>query len=248
MENCLNCGTELNGKYCHNCGQQKISKRFSVKSLFHDFLHSSFHWESTLISTIKELLISPGNFMRNYIEGKRKSYSSPVSFFILTLTIFLILFHFISENYLNYINQMVMGERSNSLSIYGMTVPELQHLISSKLNYFMFILPPAFGFSFILFFRKTKINFAESLVISFYVLGQGMLISSVLILFLMISFKLWNLRFFFTFGYYIYAMIQFSRSNILPGFFKSLGVIIISYLFYMLTVVILVLGYLRLTH
>jgi rRNA maturation endonuclease Nob1 len=35
MDKCSNCGTGLNGKFCHNCGQGRV-KRLEVKSMVHD--------------------------------------------------------------------------------------------------------------------------------------------------------------------------------------------------------------------
>ena len=245
METCLNCGTELKGKYCCNCGQAKITKRMNVKSLFHDFLHSYFHWESSLIITIKELAIAPGNFIHSYIEGKRKSYTAPVSFFILTTTIFVIMFHFVSENFLNNMNHMIIGESVDKISIRGETPFEIQHFIANKINYFLFLLPPVIAFYFMLVFRKMKINFAEALVFSFYMMGQGMLMSSILILTVMLSFKLSNLRYIVTVSYYIFAMVQFSRSNVFPGILKSAAVLILSYLSFFLIMVSLLITFLK---
>ncbi len=249
MENCLNCGTELTSNYCPECGQKKISKRMSVKSLFHDFLHSSFHWESTLINTIKDLIISPGNFVHNYIGGKRKSYSSPVSFFVLMLTLFVILFHYFDEEYLKYINETMLGndrlEKANQL---GFDVVAFQHIISSKLNYLYFLLPPIFSGYFLLFFRKIKVNFAEALVFNFYALGLSLLLSTFILLIAFLNFKIWNFKFIITFGYIIYAMVQFSRSGIAAGIFKSIGVVLMGYFTYIFIVVVLVVGYLKFFH
>lgn len=35
---CLNCGTELTGKHCHECGQ-KAHLRRTIGAFFHDLLH-----------------------------------------------------------------------------------------------------------------------------------------------------------------------------------------------------------------
>ena len=141
MENCLNCRTEILGKYCHNCGQEKISKRMSVKSLFHDFIHSTFHWESTLIFTIKELFVSPGKFIKNFISGKRKPYTKPVSFFILIVTVFVILFHLFSDNFIAFVNQALMGDNADKYHPEGVSITEMQHFFFNKsITSFLFCL------------------------------------------------------------------------------------------------------------
>jgi len=248
MENCLNCGTELKGKYCFNCGQEKISKRMSIKSLTHDFIHSSFHWESSFIHTLKELLFSPGKFIREYIAGKRKSYAKPVTFFILMVSIYVIIFHLLSEDYFKYLNEAITGNKSDKVLIKNITSSGLQHMISNKMNYVMFILPPAFAFFFRLLFRKTNTNFAEALAFTFYIVGFGLLISAVFTLLGYIDIKILNFRFAATYAYYIYAMVQFSQSKLLPGIIKSVLTLLLSYALFIISVTIVILGYLILLH
>ena len=244
MEKCLNCGTPLQGKYCYNCGQEKISKRLSVKSMLHDFFHSSFHWESAILNTIKELFFSPGKFISQYLEGKRKSYAKPVTFFILMLSVYVIIFHLLSEDYFSYLNQALTGSKSDKIIFKNVTPAELQHMISNKMNYLMFILPPAFAFFYRIFFRKTKINFAEALAFSFYVIGFGLLISSLFTLTGYIDIKLLNFRFLLTYAYYVYAMVQFSQSKIYLGILKSILSLLLTYAIFIIFVTVIILAYL----
>lgn len=248
MEKCLNCGTPLQGKYCYNCGQEKISKRMSVKSMLHDFFHSSFHWESAILNTIKELFFSPGKFITEYISGKRKSYAKPVTFFILMVSVYVIIFHLLSEEYFSYLNQALTGNKSDKIIFRNVTPSALQHMISNKMNYFMFILPPAFAFFFRIFFKKTELNFAESLAFSFYVIGFGLFISSLFTLTGFINIKILNFRFFLTYAYYIYAMIQFSHSKIPIGIIKSVLTLLLSYAVFIIIVTAVIVGYIFLLH
>lgn len=39
---CLNCGTELTGKHCQECGQ-KAHLRRTIGAFFHDLLHGALH-------------------------------------------------------------------------------------------------------------------------------------------------------------------------------------------------------------
>jgi hypothetical protein len=244
MEKCLNCGTPLQGKYCYNCGQEKISKRMSVKSMLHDFFHSSFHWESAILNTIKELFFSPGKFIGQYIEGKRKSYAKPVTFFVLMLSVYVIIFHLLSEDYFSYLNQALIGNKSDKTIFKNVSPAELQHMISNKMNYFMFILPPVFAFFFRVFFRKTQINFAEALAFSFYIIGFGLLISSLFTLTGYIDIKILNFRFALTYAYYIYAIVQFSQSKIFLGILKSILSLLLTYAIFIIFVTAIILAYL----
>jgi hypothetical protein len=145
-------------------------------------------------------------------------------------------------------NKAFMGEQVDKAAINGIGVSELQHMMTNRMNYLMFILLPIFAYSYKLIFRNLKLNFAESIVFSFYVLGFGMFLSSLLVFLAYINFKLWTLRFILIFGYYIYAMMQFSGEKSAAGFFKSLLSILLSYFMYFIVVIILILAYVKFFH
>ena len=78
---CLNCGTVLTGDYCHACGQRAHVHR-SLSAFFHDILHGVFHFEGKIWDTLPMLAWKPGELTRNYIEGKRMRYVSPIALFL----------------------------------------------------------------------------------------------------------------------------------------------------------------------
>jgi hypothetical protein len=80
-KNCLNCGTALTGDYCHACGQRAHVHR-SLAAFFHDILHGVFHFEGKMWDTLPMLAWRPGELTRNYIEGKRMRYVSPIALFL----------------------------------------------------------------------------------------------------------------------------------------------------------------------
>ena len=78
---CLNCGTRLVGSHCHECGQAAHVHR-SLGAFFHDLLHGVFHFEGKVWRTIPMLALRPGKLTREYINGKRASYVSPIALFL----------------------------------------------------------------------------------------------------------------------------------------------------------------------
>ncbi len=42
---CLNCGTELNGMFCHKCGQQALDKTPTVKEFIVEYMNHAFIWD-----------------------------------------------------------------------------------------------------------------------------------------------------------------------------------------------------------
>lgn len=78
---CLNCGTLLVGKHCHACGQAAHVHR-SLGAFFHDLLHGVFHFEGKIWRTLPLLAWNPGRLTREYIDGRRASYVSPIALFL----------------------------------------------------------------------------------------------------------------------------------------------------------------------
>jgi len=78
---CLNCGTKLLGSYCHACGQQSHVHR-TLTAFFHDFLHGVLHFEGKVWRTLPMLAWRPGELTRDYIEGKRARFVSPIAMFL----------------------------------------------------------------------------------------------------------------------------------------------------------------------
>lgn len=78
---CLNCGTALVGRHCHQCGQAAHVHK-TLGAFFHDLLHAVFHFEGKIWHTLPLLAWKPGKLTREYIDGRRASYVSPIALFL----------------------------------------------------------------------------------------------------------------------------------------------------------------------
>ncbi|TWH86203.1 uncharacterized protein DUF3667 [Novosphingobium taihuense] len=78
---CLNCNTTLVGSHCHACGQAAHVHK-TLGAFFHDLLHGVFHFEGKIWRTLPMLVAKPGKLTREYIDGKRASYVSPIALFL----------------------------------------------------------------------------------------------------------------------------------------------------------------------
>ncbi len=81
---CLNCGTVLRGSHCHACGQAAHVHR-TLGAFFHDLLHGVFHFEGKIWRTLPLLAWNPGRLTREYIDGRRASYVSPIALFLFSV-------------------------------------------------------------------------------------------------------------------------------------------------------------------
>jgi NAD-dependent aldehyde dehydrogenases len=89
---CLNCGTRLLGSHCHACGQAAHVHR-TLGAFFHDLLHGVFHFEGRIWRTLPLLVTRPGQLTREYIDGKRASYISPIALFLFFMFLMFAVFH-----------------------------------------------------------------------------------------------------------------------------------------------------------
>lgn len=78
---CLNCGTPLIGKHCHQCGQSSHVHR-SLAGIGHDLLHAILHFDGKFWNTLPMLVWRPGDLTRRYIHGERASFISPLALFL----------------------------------------------------------------------------------------------------------------------------------------------------------------------
>ncbi|WP_309621630.1 DUF3667 domain-containing protein [Novosphingobium sp.] len=92
---CLNCGTALIGNHCHTCGQAAHVHK-TLGAFFHDLLHGVFHFEGKIWRTLPLLAWKPGQLTREYIDGRRASYVSPIALFLFVVFLTFALFNLAS--------------------------------------------------------------------------------------------------------------------------------------------------------
>lgn len=163
--NCKNCHTELDEKddYCKKCGGKVIRKRLSFKNLFEHLSETFFNYDNKLLRTFIQLFKQPEDVIVGYINGVRKRYINPISFFGLSLTISGLSLFIIKKFYLQHldfaekfggINKEIFDQTSSGIFEYN--------------SLFYSFLIPLFAFiSWIVFLNK-KYNFTEHIIIYLY--------------------------------------------------------------------------------
>ena len=88
---CLNCGTELIGSHCHECGQRAHLHR-TIGAFMHDLLHGALHFEGRTWKTLPKLIFKPGELTRRYIDGERARFVSPMALFLFSIFLMFAIF------------------------------------------------------------------------------------------------------------------------------------------------------------
>ncbi|TQV70941.1 DUF3667 domain-containing protein [Aliikangiella marina] len=160
--NCLNCGAELTGPICAQCGQKKALP-ISVKQLFKNFWTQLLELDFRVFHTIKMLAISPGLLPKNYIEGRRQPYTNPFKllFFVSTFYFLVLTFFDVSASF-------------------SPEDKETSKAVGAFLNYliYLFLAPTALFLSWI--FKSEKYNWSECYVTVCYWWSGYLLIGSIL--------------------------------------------------------------------
>ena len=89
---CLNCGAELQGKYCHVCGQEATSKTPSVGAFIVEYANHAFIWDSNFFKTLWNLISRPGYLTKEFIAGKFASHEHPLKLNMFLLFVLITLF------------------------------------------------------------------------------------------------------------------------------------------------------------
>jgi len=90
---CLNCGTILEGKFCPNCGQENLQMKESFGHMMNHAISDYFHFDDQFFHTIKPLFFKPGFLSNEYMAGRRIRYLHPVKMYIfISLVYFVLLF------------------------------------------------------------------------------------------------------------------------------------------------------------
>ncbi len=79
---CQNCGTPLLGPHCYKCGQPVHGLVRHFSSIIGDFADSVLNIDARVFRTLWPLFGKPGYLSREYFEGRRVRYVSPVRLFV----------------------------------------------------------------------------------------------------------------------------------------------------------------------
>lgn len=81
-ETCLNCGAAVTGAFCAQCGQRAVPPYPTTRELAGDAFHEVSGWDGRFAVTIRTLLRHPGKLTKEFLDGRRARYISPVRLYL----------------------------------------------------------------------------------------------------------------------------------------------------------------------
>lgn len=95
---CRNCGASLQGTFCHDCGQRHRTGQITFGDLGRHLVDSVFDLKRGFLYTLRRIALNPGDVARRYVRGERKTFTNPLTMFLLVATaVFFVLGFYKSE-------------------------------------------------------------------------------------------------------------------------------------------------------
>ena len=172
MNICKKCKNEIQSDYCPYCGHPQEIERINGRYIISE-IGSVLNFQKGIFHTIKELLIRPGQNIRQFISEDRSRLVKPIMLILicsLTYTIFEQIFEFKDE----YIDFHVEFNDSDSV------MSLIFQWISQNYGYSNILMSVFVAIWIKILYRKYDYNFYEILILLLFVSGMQMLISSFL--------------------------------------------------------------------
>jgi hypothetical protein len=216
---CLNCGEAMQGAFCSTCGQGQVD-RITLSTFLHELTEQLLEVDRGLLHTFVELLRRPGAMIREYIGGRRRSYTSPLTY-ILIASAFSLLRAALTPETAQKLADMNASVKPTLSLIYNPAQLDvflrIQNVITTnKFAMDAFLLVPiVLALRFL--FRRRNVNLAELAVFVCYTFGQATLVTILVGLPLMLvkSPALYSTIFVLaTLGYLLYSGIGFFGAGV----------------------------------
>lgn len=88
---CRNCNTPLQGPFCHYCGQPDKNLMRFFPALMRELLEDFLDFDSRFFRTLRPLLFQPGKLTRDYLDGRRFRYVTPLRLYLFSSIVFFFL-------------------------------------------------------------------------------------------------------------------------------------------------------------
>lgn len=172
MNICKKCESEFQSKYCPNCGHPQKFERINGRYIISE-IGSVFNFQKGIFRTIRELLIRPGQNIRQFISEDRSRLVKPILFILicsLTYTVFVQIFDF-KDAYIDLHIEINDSDSAMSLII---------QWITQNYGYLNIIMAVFVAIWIKIFYRKYDYNFYEILILLLFVSGMQILMFSLL--------------------------------------------------------------------
>lgn len=176
---CKNCHTDLSpdSDFCNSCGGKVIRNRLTFRNLFEHISETFFNYDNKLLRTFIDLFKKPEIVIGGYIEGIRKCYVNPISYFGLAITLtglYLLILNKFYPEAMDYSAFVMEGQEEMQKKNVG--------FVQEYISLFMMLNIPIYALiARITFVGLKKLNYTELLVVFLYWQSQTSIITSIVV-------------------------------------------------------------------
>lgn len=236
--NCKNCHTELSedSDFCNRCGGKIIRNRLTFRNLFEHVSETFFNYDNRLLRTFIDLIKKPEIVIGGYIDGVRKRYVNPISFFGLILTLVGLEWFILQKFFPHLLNMSSISTSANETAL-----KSIFDFIQKYSSVMMMLYIPLYALvSRVVFFDYKKYNYTEHIVAFVYMLSMlsliGLIINFICVL---LGYDLGAVTYFNLFFQVIYISYCFKRLYALD-LGSIIGRTFLSFVVYMILYIIVI--------
>ena len=219
---CINCNIDFDGEFCPSCGEKKDVDRITLTSIVQSSFSGFMDMDKGLLFNLKNLTLRPQKTILNYINGKRRQILNPISYAIITISVYLFLDSILPRTLMELQEVDVFGTQEMGMKI--------GYFMSSKMK-FLWLSYAIYGAVFTKLFFK-KYNFFEHLVINFFVLGHATIVAILIRLLYHNELLIFNFLVFTYISILLYKVFKNPKDTFGTGVLSVLSVLL-GYLFFM---------------
>lgn len=157
---CRNCGTNLQGPYCAQCGQRDLDFRRDWRDLMAEVATQFLNFDGKLARGVVDLCFRPGQMTRLFLSGKRATQIPPLRFYVFVSLLFFL--------WLGLNARIGFDQEQEMLISLEEKFPRLDTVMATFMNWlpyaFLVGVPVMAGFTRLLFLRRGRV-YLEHLVI-----------------------------------------------------------------------------------
>ncbi|MEM7077671.1 MAG: DUF3667 domain-containing protein [Pseudomonadota bacterium] len=182
---CPNCGEVASNAFCSVCGQRHRG-RLAIGWLWREMLERTFNGEQGIVRTFVDMAVRPGKAVRDYLDGRRRRYVNPLSYYFIAAAAQLLALLVSGERLAEALRAGITEEAAASLRAAGVDdpytwVPERYEFLIQNAYTWLGLITLVLPMSLVLWILlRRSVNFAESLVFCLFILSHIILITALL--------------------------------------------------------------------
>ncbi len=164
---CISCDYQHTERYCPNCGEISNLRKITFKAVFVEAFSTFTNMDKGFLYNLRGITFNPQTFIQGYLSGKRKGIFNPISYLIISISLYLIF-----ENIFPVVAPNLPSDTTQDTILYKIGF-EAGKIITQYFKFFwimsVFFLaaPSAFLYG--------KRNFAEHVTIACFLIGHSTL-------------------------------------------------------------------------